>query len=168
MFAVEVEVHDGNPRLPNWECTLSSEVVDLNISLLTFTILLSLCPNMASSSTVSSDDLIAPYEIVFSCSLCQKTITDLYPKPRSEKGLNHGSDDSENVATKLWMTECTHITCGEHFEGGGECTRLSYSMCSTDDSQVYPFIQSTNGRRQHVQCAWQRRAISPTGSSLAS
>lgn len=73
---------------------------------------------MASSSTASSDDLIAPYEIVFSCSLCQKTITDLYPKPLSNKGPNDGDDIS---ATRIWMTECGHITCGEHFEGGGEC-----------------------------------------------
>ncbi|TID13803.1 hypothetical protein E2P81_ATG01736 [Venturia nashicola] len=72
-----------------------------------------------ASSTASSDDLIAPYEIVFSCSLCQKTITDLYTKPPGDKSLNNGFDGSETVATKLWMTECGHITCGEHLKGGG-------------------------------------------------
>jgi hypothetical protein len=75
---------------------------------------------MASSST-SSDDLLPPYEIVFSCSICQKTITDLYPHAESDKGLNDGFDDTERAATKLWMTECAHITCGEHLEGGGWC-----------------------------------------------
>ncbi|QDS76470.1 hypothetical protein FKW77_004949 [Venturia effusa] len=74
---------------------------------------------MAPSSTACSDDLIAPYEIVFSCSLCQKTITDLYTKPRSDKGLSTGSDGPETVATKLWITDCGHVICGEHLEGGG-------------------------------------------------
>ncbi|RDI85304.1 hypothetical protein Vi05172_g4802 [Venturia inaequalis] len=74
---------------------------------------------MASSSTASSDDLVAPYEIVFSCSLCQKTITDLYTKSRSNKSPNDVPDSLETETTKLWMTECGHVTCGEHFEGGG-------------------------------------------------
>lgn len=105
------------------------EAVNLDISLLIFAIF-SLCPTMASSSTAFSDDLIAPYEIVFSCSLCQKTITDLYTKSHSNKSPNDVPDSLETETTKLWMTECGHVTCGEHFEGGGECKPVLWSRHS--------------------------------------
>ena len=70
------------------------------------------------SSEISSPDVLAPYEIIFSCAICQKTISELYRRPRTDHGFSSGGGD-ECVVTRLWLSECGHLTCSDHLEGGG-------------------------------------------------
>jgi hypothetical protein len=74
------------------------------------------------SSEISSTNLLAPYEIIFSCAICQTTITQLYRRPRTDHGFSSGGDQ-ERVVTRLWLTECGHLTCSDHLEGGGTSCR---------------------------------------------
>ncbi|KAL9084202.1 MAG: hypothetical protein Q9165_008188 [Trypethelium subeluteriae] len=37
----------------------------------------------------------------------------------SNHGLNDSRQAHDTKITKLWLTECAHLTCGEHLEGGG-------------------------------------------------
>ncbi|KAL8914418.1 MAG: hypothetical protein Q9171_000923 [Xanthocarpia ochracea] len=39
-----------------------------------------------------------------------------YPE---EEGLHQGTDNTNGAITKLWLTECAHVTCAKHLEGGG-------------------------------------------------
>jgi hypothetical protein len=68
----------------------------------------------------SVDNIASPYEIIFSCSICQATITDIYRDVEGDLGFNAtDGSDQERVVTKLWLTECSHLTCAKHLEGGG-------------------------------------------------
>lgn len=69
-----------------------------------------------------TNDLPIPIEVIFSCSVCQATISDIYREPVSDKGLRDDADAAADAApvTKLWLLECCHLTCSEHLEGGGK------------------------------------------------
>lgn len=58
-------------------------------------------------------------ELIFSCSICQATVSDVYTTSESNKGFHSGSGDEEGVVAKLWIAECSHVTCSKHLEGGG-------------------------------------------------
>lgn len=70
------------------------------------------------SSDYSSPDLAEPCDIIFSCAICQISISDLYRRPRTDHGFSLGGDH-ERVVTRLWLSECGHLTCSDHLEGGG-------------------------------------------------
>lgn len=61
-------------------------------------------------------------ELIFSCSICQATISEVYANPESNKGLRSasGEQQEDGIVTKMWIAECSHITCSKHLEGGGE------------------------------------------------
>ena len=65
---------------------------------------------------------LLPIEIILSCHICFKPISEIYRESESDKGFNDGTAgrDVERPVTKLWLTECTHLICGEHLEGGGK------------------------------------------------
>ncbi|KAL9075616.1 MAG: hypothetical protein Q9157_003946 [Trypethelium eluteriae] len=71
------------------------------------------------SGNSSNEIIIAPLELILSCSICQATINDVYSSRPSNHGLNDGRQSHDTTTTKLWLTECAHLTCGEHLEGGG-------------------------------------------------
>lgn len=72
-----------------------------------------------------SQDLLTPFEIIFSCSICQATVRNVYhDSPR--EGLNDGRRNGP--APRLWLAECGHVSCGEHFEGGGAVQPLTSFM----------------------------------------
>ncbi|OCL11823.1 hypothetical protein AOQ84DRAFT_228711 [Glonium stellatum] len=88
---------------------------------------------------------LSPYEIIFSCSVCQATISEIYSESESARGIRDGRSPDDRVVTKLWLTECAHLTCVEHLEGGGvpfhpagEQPRASCPLCATekDDKQL--------------------------------
>jgi len=64
---------------------------------------------------ISQDKLVSPFNIIFSCVICQRTISDVYA---NSKSAVYDSRVLE-VGCKMWMTECTHLTCSEHLENGG-------------------------------------------------
>ncbi|KAF1810287.1 hypothetical protein P152DRAFT_107272 [Eremomyces bilateralis CBS 781.70] len=58
-----------------------------------------------------------PLELIFSCSICNKTLTEVYEAIDAQR--DGSVNPAYDIATKLWFTECAHITCSEHLEGGG-------------------------------------------------
>ncbi|KAF2479988.1 hypothetical protein BDY17DRAFT_29835 [Neohortaea acidophila] len=73
---------------------------------------------MASSPSRTSDDDFPIEELVFSCTVCQATISEVYATTESNKGFHSGSGDEDGIVTKLWIAECSHITCAKHLEDG--------------------------------------------------
>jgi len=69
-----------------------------------------------------SPKLLMPYDIVFCCSVCQATPSEVYRDFTSE-GLNFGHEN--DTPALLWLAECEHVVCSKHFEGGGEDEHLS-------------------------------------------
>lgn len=63
---------------------------------------------------------IPPSEIIFSCSICQATLSDIYKNVHNTRGIRDGRSPEAQIATKLWLTECAHLTCGEHLKDGGQ------------------------------------------------
>jgi hypothetical protein len=70
-----------------------------------------------------------PLELIFSCGICQATLSEVYATKEDNQGFNHGSggsdEDGENVAphgyvTKMYVAQCSHITCIKHLPGGGK------------------------------------------------
>ena len=70
------------------------------------------------SSEASSSDSLSPQDIIFSCAICQTTISELYRRPRTDHGFSSGDGDKERVVTRLWLTECGHLICSTY------CTAL--------------------------------------------
>ncbi|KAL9641094.1 MAG: hypothetical protein Q9204_000319 [Flavoplaca sp. TL-2023a] len=56
-------------------------------------------------------------DFILSCSICQDTLSTLYAQSDKD-GLRQGTDDYDGAITKLWLTECAHVTCAKHMEGG--------------------------------------------------
>lgn len=71
---------------------------------------------------VSSDESERPVppleEIIFSCGVCQATVSDLYPA-NGDNPHSH-SDTDDGMGTRLWIANCVHVFCGRHLEGGGK------------------------------------------------
>ena len=82
---------------------------------------------MASSSPKSGDTGIPLEEIVFSCGVCQATVSELYASKDSNLGFHSGSGNDDGVVTKLWIADCSHITCAKHLEGGGKDTCVLFA-----------------------------------------
>ena len=59
-------------------------------------------------------------DIVVSCSICQDTLSSIYAEGDGNLGLRKSEDPHNGRITKLWLTECAHLTCGKHLEGGGK------------------------------------------------
>ncbi|KAI4264206.1 MAG: hypothetical protein L6R42_000672 [Xanthoria sp. 1 TBL-2021] len=58
-------------------------------------------------------------DFILSCSICQDTLPTLYEQHQDNDGLHQGTDSTDGQITKLWLTECAHVTCAKHLEGGG-------------------------------------------------
>ncbi|KAI9712531.1 MAG: hypothetical protein M1812_006840 [Candelaria pacifica] len=70
-----------------------------------------------TDTKVSRD--LAPLDLIFSCGVCQDTITEIYAESQDHNGLRTKPGSDEGDIVKLWLTECAHLTCGKHLEGGG-------------------------------------------------
>ncbi|KAL8853223.1 MAG: hypothetical protein Q9221_001957 [Calogaya cf. arnoldii] len=58
-------------------------------------------------------------DFILSCSICQNTLSTIYGQDGNSDGLHQGTDNTGGAINKLWLTECAHITCAQHLEGGG-------------------------------------------------
>ncbi|KAL8674282.1 MAG: hypothetical protein Q9168_001349 [Polycauliona sp. 1 TL-2023] len=58
-------------------------------------------------------------DCILSCSVCQDTLSTIYAQHDNNDGLRQGTDDTDGTITKLWLTECAHLTCAKHLDGGG-------------------------------------------------
>ncbi|KAM0797484.1 hypothetical protein BDR22DRAFT_824324 [Usnea florida] len=62
---------------------------------------------------------LSPVDIVFCCTVCQETLSTIYADDEQPNGLRKGNEDPhKSTVTKLWLTECAHLTCGKHLPGG--------------------------------------------------
>lgn len=82
-------------------------------------------PSMAVSTSQPSH--ISPLDLIFSCTVCQDTLSSVYAVLDHVDGLRRGNDSSTSIIPRLWLTECAHVTCGKHFEGGGEWPSESFA-----------------------------------------
>ena len=74
----------------------------------------------ATKSRAADDQDISIQEIIFSCGICQATVSDLYATPEDNQGFSSDPGSGQGIITKLWIGECSHVFCGKHLEGGGE------------------------------------------------
>ena len=112
-------------------------------------------PSIASSSVVSSSidsfsDLsmmahvpvrgaspVTPQDIIFSCCICQATLSEVYDERDQYIGLHHEPGQPTGRITKLYLTECAHVVCAKHLEGGGKCRRDSIAIAETKSKPTY-------------------------------
>jgi len=78
------------------------------------------------------DELPLPVEIIFSCQVCQATISDIHQESAHGGDIDNGTPSTrDRPLPRLWLTECAHLTCGIHLDGGGS------SLVPVYDSQKY-------------------------------
>ena len=99
-------------------------------------------PFMAVSVPLTSH--VSPLDLIFSCTVCQDTLSDVYAVPDDADGLRRGKDPATNIIPRLWLTECAHVTCGKHFDGGGRCSSLFFPYNTNHECQARHFIQKAN------------------------
>lgn len=73
------------------------------------------------SSSSSRHAVPSLEEIIFSCGICQATVSELYPV-HEDHLASHAADDDDGMGIKLWIGNCVHVFCGRHVEGGGQFT----------------------------------------------
>ena len=73
----------------------------------------------ASASSKPDNEHFPLEEIVFSCSMCQATVSDVYATVESNHGFHSGTGDEDGIVTKMWVAACSHVTCAKHLENGG-------------------------------------------------
>lgn len=86
---------------------------------------------MASLTAMEPDLALASQEpgasalnFIYSCSICGVTFADRYEgHNETVQGLSDGINPKDRLVTKLFLSDCCHVFCGEHLEGGGKCTR---------------------------------------------
>ncbi|KAF2809433.1 uncharacterized protein BDZ99DRAFT_571256 [Mytilinidion resinicola] len=81
------------------------------------------------------------HDVIFACSICQATLSEIYEKPESARGLRDGHSPVDRVVTKLWLTECAHLTCSKHLPGGG----APFHPAGQQPTAPCPFCQQTKG-----------------------
>lgn len=98
--------------------------------------------NTKDSSRVSHNAA----DLILSCSICQEGLSTIYAGSDTDHGLlksDHHDDPHNDHITKFWLTECAHLTCGKHLEGGGRSSstlqRAGQSVILTTELIGAPF-----------------------------
>lgn len=66
-------------------------------------------------------EVLSASDLILSCTICQTTLSNVRPAIEHHEGLGRvGGEHGDGKTVKLWLTECAHLTCASHFEGGGE------------------------------------------------
>lgn len=63
-----------------------------------------------------------PMDIILGCTICQKSLSSIYTEDHNDGLRRDGMNAEDGTIPKLWLTECAHLTCAKHFEGGGKCS----------------------------------------------
>ena len=86
--------------------------------------LVALIKSPSLNLSVSQESMSFPFspaDIVLSCTICQETLSTIYAHDDRNDGLHKdGEGPNSGKITKLWLTECAHLTCGKHLPGGGQ------------------------------------------------
>ncbi|KAH0251893.1 hypothetical protein KCU71_g23142, partial [Aureobasidium melanogenum] len=101
---------------------------------------------------------LQPLDLIFSCNICHDSISDIPSPPPDEKEL----EGIRKPVAKLWMTECAHLICAKHLEGGappfhpaGQAPRAVCPVC----------VNRQNNRALKQMVAWMRYDSSSSASS---
>ncbi|KAH7061307.1 hypothetical protein B0J12DRAFT_564885, partial [Macrophomina phaseolina] len=93
----------------------------------------------------SSNRSASALDIIFTCDICQASISDIYDSALETDFHDGRARTSNQHITCLWLTACMHLTCGRHLEGGGapfhpkgECPRAPCPYCSQKSNDVRP------------------------------
>jgi len=123
-------------------------------------------PAEPTSDASSAQSLTLP-ELIFSCGICQATVSEVYATPESNKGFHSGSGDDDGVVTRLWIAECSHVSCGKHLAGGGGSRRAGAMDIADVMRQLHHSILMANNRRHpaHSVC---RTEMRPRRACMAS
>jgi hypothetical protein len=78
---------------------------------------------------------LQPLDLIFSCNICHESIRDIPSHVQDAKEL----EGVRKPAAKLWMTECAHLICAKHLEGGGTWWPRSSSDTALMSSTAPPF-----------------------------
>ncbi|KAL8682762.1 MAG: hypothetical protein Q9186_001184 [Xanthomendoza sp. 1 TL-2023] len=106
-------------------------------------------------------------DFILSCSICQDTLSAVYATQDKNDGLRRSTDNGDGAIIKLWLTECAHITCAKHLEGGGEPASARFSSSSLlTRSKVCPSTPRTSLRRHHARYVSATTRITPTRYSM--
>ncbi|GAB7355056.1 hypothetical protein MBLNU459_g5651t2 [Dothideomycetes sp. NU459] len=65
-----------------------------------------------------SQKTLRPLELVFSCSVCDESIHDIYKFSEDAQGFSDQRQSNQKVVTRMWLTECGHLTCSKHLADG--------------------------------------------------
>ncbi|KAI4842615.1 hypothetical protein E4T44_07207 [Aureobasidium sp. EXF-8845] len=97
---------------------------------------------------------LQPLDLIFSCNICHESIRDISSPVQETRELEGAS----KPAAKLWMTECAHLICAKHLEGGappfhpaGQAPRAVCPVCVNRQNnhalkQMYAISGFTKGQ----------------------
>ena len=71
------------------------------------------------AATIDQCPRLKAVDFVISCSICQSPWSRIYTNDDDNRGLHQNKGSGSATITKMWLTECAHITCGKHLRGGG-------------------------------------------------
>ncbi len=97
---------------------------------------------------VPSPKLLTHYDIVFCCSVCQATPSEVY-RDLARDGLKVGQRN--DTSALLWLGECGHVVCSKHFEGSGKFERAFQIIHQTANFvQEFRFILNMRNHERHA------------------
>jgi hypothetical protein len=110
-------------------------------------------PVEPTSDASSAQSLTLP-ELIFSCGICQATVSEVYATPESNKGFHSGSGDDDGIVTRLWIAECSHVSCGKHLAGGGVLRRVNGTNTTDRLDQLHHSTRMASNRRRPAHSAF--------------
>ncbi|KAG9818089.1 hypothetical protein KCU63_g18629, partial [Aureobasidium melanogenum] len=92
---------------------------------------------------------LQPLDLIFSCNICHDSISDMPNPLPDEKEL----EGIRKPVAKLWMTECAHLICAKHLEGGappfhpaGQAPRAVCPVCvNRQNNRALKQMYAVNG-----------------------
>jgi hypothetical protein len=106
-------------------------------------------PVEPTSDASSAQSLTLP-ELIFSCGICQATVSEVYATPESNKGVHNGSGDEDGIVTRFWIAECSHVSCGMHLAGGGGSRRVDSMNIADRRHQLHHSTLMASSHRRRV------------------
>ncbi|KAJ4378285.1 hypothetical protein N0V86_005985 [Didymella sp. IMI 355093] len=87
----------------------------------------------SAPQTLASD----PRNFIYACSICCATFADTYEgHNETVQGLSDGINPKDRLVTKLYLSSCCHVFCGEHIEGGGQKPRALCPWCFKENGDA--------------------------------
>ncbi|CAO2658497.1 Nn.00g062200.m01.CDS01 [Neocucurbitaria sp. VM-36] len=63
---------------------------------------------------------VAPLNFIYACQLCCASFADVYESHHETvQGFSDGINPKERLITRIFLSNCCHVFCSEHLEGGG-------------------------------------------------